>query len=160
MACDIRIKNGNDRFKFRVGGVVENKGKVLIVKMNQNNFYCFPGGHIELFEDSKLAIERELKEELSFDVKIKNLFAINENFYKLRGDNFHELCFYYYAQPTDENIPMTDKFVKEQDKEGIVTHSFKWVTKEELNTFDVKPKQIVDYVINGGNLKHFITKEV
>lgn len=160
MACDIRIKNGNDRFKFRVGGVVENKGKVLIVKMNQNNFYCFPGWHIELFEDSKLAIERELKEELRFDVKIKNLFAINENFYKLRGDNFHELCFYYYAQPTDENIPMTDKFVKEQDKEGIVTHSFKWVTKEELNTFDVKPKQIVDYVINGGNLKHFITKEV
>lgn len=55
---------------------------------------------------------------------------------------------------------MTDKFVKEQDKEGIVTHSFKWVTKEELNTFDVKPKQIVDYVINGGDLKHFITKEV
>lgn len=160
MTEDIRIKNGNKRFKFRVGGIVENKGKYLIVKMNENQFYCFPGGHVELFEDTKTAVVRELKEELYFDINVGNLVAINENFYSLREDDFHELCFYYYVRPTDENIIMEDKQIIEQDKFGDVIHRYKWVAKEELLSLDVKPKQIVDYVVNNRTLNHFITKEI
>lgn len=159
MAGDIRIKNGNDRYKFRVGGIVESDGKFLVVKMNQNDFYCFAGGHVELFEDTKTALERELKEELFFDVEVNSLIGINENFYKLRGDNFHELCFYYSAKPKNKVENYFDKIVEEKDKNGVVRHCYKWLNKKELETFDVRPKQIVEHIIkNKKGLKHFITR--
>ncbi len=158
MTKDIRIKEGSDRFKFRVGGIVVKDNKVLVVKMNENSFYCFPGGHVELFEDTKVALTRELNEELYFNVEVKNLVAINENFYKLRGDNFHELCFYYMAVPNNENINFEDKTITEQDKFGTVTHRYKWVSKHDLKDMDIKPKEIVSY-IDSKVLNHFITKE-
>lgn len=159
MACDIRLKDGNKRFKFRVGGIVECNNKILIVKMNKNDFYCFPGGHVELFEDTKEALIRELNEELYFDAEVSNLVAVNENFYKLRGDNFHELCFYYFASPKDKNLTLEDKFITEQDKGGTVTHNYKWVNINELEQYDIKPKEIVNYITRNKTLKHFITKQ-
>lgn len=159
MSSDIRLEENNKKFKFRVGGIVENEGKILIVQMNNNPFYCFPGGHIELYEDSKTAIMRELKEELYFDVEIDNLVTINENFYFLRGSNYHELCLYYFAHPVNKNIDMQEKLITEQDKFGTVAHKYKWIEKEKLISLDVKPKQVVEYIINNKNLTHFITKE-
>lgn len=159
MESDIRLQNGNKRFKFRVGGIVENKGKYLVVQMNKNNFYCFPGGHVELFEDTKTALIRELNEELYFDTEVNELVAINENFYSLRGDDFHEMCFYYFAKPKNLDISMEDKVVEEQDKFGTVTHRYKWIDKNCLSKYDIRPKQIVEYIVNNKTLKHFITKE-
>jgi hypothetical protein len=49
---DVRIKNQGRRFKFRVAGIIEHDNKVLVVKMNQNPFFCFPGGHVELLEET------------------------------------------------------------------------------------------------------------
>lgn len=156
MSEDIRIQNNNNKFKFRVAGIVENDGKYLIVKMNQNPFFCFAGGHVELFENTKDALERELKEELYFDIEVGDLVAINENFYKLRGDNCHELCFYYFVKPKNKCIDMQDLTLEEEDKYGKVIHRFKWVSKNELLSLDVKPKEIVNYIVENNALKHFI----
>ena len=54
---------------------------------------------------------------------------------------------------------MQDKTIQEQDKHGLVTHRYKWIDKSELLNFDIKPKQIVEYIINNNSLTHFVTKE-
>ena len=158
MGKDVRIVEGNNKFKFRVSGIVEYNNKVLIDKMNNNNFYCFSGGYVEMFEDTKKALKRELKEELYFNAEVKNLLAVNENFYELRQDNYHEICFYYSVEATENNLDLSDKIITEQDKEGMVTHRYKWVDKNELLNYDIKPKQIAEHFLKNNGFKHFITK--
>ncbi len=47
MNIDIRIDREQEGFKFRVCGIVIVQDKVLLQKINNNDFYCFPGGHVE-----------------------------------------------------------------------------------------------------------------
>ena len=54
----------------------------------------FPGGRVEIHEDTKTAIKRELKEELSIDEDLK-LKYICESFIKFPKLNYHEIGFYY-----------------------------------------------------------------
>ena len=160
MGKDIKMKDELIRFKYRVAGIVEYENKVLIVKMNKNDFFCFPGGHVELMETSLDALKRELKEELYFDVKIKELFCINENFFysDIRHKNYHELCFYYLCEPSDENFVFEDRIIEENDKNSIVYHNFKWVEKNKLIGYNIKPEVILDNYLKNSKFLHLITK--
>lgn len=157
---DVKIDCNEGKFKFRVAGIVENKGKVLVTKMGKNDFFCFPGGHVELLEDTDHAAKRELEEELFFEFKLKDLFCVHENFFLEGTKGFHELCFYYKAEPEDKNIEMKDTFIEELDNGYIVNHHFKWLTKEELAKEDVRPKQLIEeYLKDSKSFKHLIFKE-
>ena len=50
---DIKIDSNEGKFKFRVCGILKHQNKYLIVKINNNKFYCLPGGHVELDEDTE-----------------------------------------------------------------------------------------------------------
>ena len=160
MKQDIKLNLEEGKFKFRVAGIVENKGKVLVTKMHVNNFFCFPGGHVELLEDTNHAIRRELAEELYFDFKLKKLFCVHENFFHQGLKGFHELCFYYTAEPVDKDMNMKDVYKDELDNGSHIIHHFKWLTREELAKEDVRPKQLVkEYLENSVDFKHLIFKE-
>ena len=49
---DIKIDTLTDRFKFRVCGILKHNNKYLGVKIQNNTFYCLPGGHAEIGEDT------------------------------------------------------------------------------------------------------------
>lgn len=156
---DINIIKEDKQFKFRVAGIVEKDNKILISKMHYNSYYCFPGGHVEILEDTNKAIERELNEELYFKVNVKSLFLIHENFYKNRNKNFHELCFYYLVEPK-ENITTEDKEHEEIDHGSLVKYKYKWVEKSELKNYNLHPKVVVEKIEkNDKNFKHFISKD-
>ncbi len=160
MKQDIRINVDEGKFKFRVAGIVENKGRVLVTKMGGNKFFCFPGGHVELLENTHHAAQRELEEELYFDINLKELFCVHENFFFEGTKGFHELCFYYKAEPKDRNIEMKDVYREELDNGYVVNHHFKWLTLDELAKEDVRPKQLIDeYIKNPNEFKHMIFKE-
>ena len=157
---DIFIDKENERFKFRVAGIIESEGKILVTKMRNNNFYCFPGGHVELLEDTKTSAERELKEELYFNFKLKKLLYIHENFFKAENKNFHELCFYYSGKVLDKNIRKEDLVWEEIDNNEKLYHHFKWIDLSDVNKYDIRPKQIVEsYVINKNKFIHFCSRE-
>ena len=148
---DISINSEEGKFKFRVCGILEHNGKYLFVKMNTNSFYCLPGGHVELGEDTDMAIIREMKEELDYDVKIKKLIAINQNFFYDDRDNkkFHELGFYYLVEAVDENKINTSDYVREELDKGKIQHlDFKWFDLNEMKTNDVRPNFIKDILLN------------
>ena len=63
MGKDIKLSVDDVKFKYRVSGILIVDNKVLTVKIANNDFYCLPGGHVELFENTKDAILREYKEE-------------------------------------------------------------------------------------------------
>ena len=66
----ITIKEGGSRFGARVGAIIYNEDRTKVLLENQENGrYMFPGGRIDVHEDSNTAIVRELKEELKLETK-------------------------------------------------------------------------------------------
>lgn len=148
---DISIKSEEGKFKFRVCGILEHNGKYLLVKMNTNDFYCLPGGHVELGEDTEMAVMREMQEELGYEVKIKKLLAINQNFFLDNIDNkkFHELGFYYLVEAVDKNKINTSDYIREELDKGKIQHlNFKWFDLDQMKTSDVRPNFIKDILLN------------
>ena len=158
---DIKIKSDEGRFKFRVCGIVEKDEKILVMRMNENKFYCLPGGHVELGEDTNTAILREMKEELAYEVQINKLACVHQNLFKTEnGKPFHEIGFYYSVSPKNKNF-FTENLVRmENDKGQIIRLEMNWVTKEELKELDFRPQIIREIILkNNDNFECYITKE-
>ena len=159
-AVDVRLDLKDRKFKFRVAGIIEHNNKILVVKMGENQFYCFPGGHVELLEDTSSAVKRELDEELYFKVKVNKLLYIHENFFNAENKDFHELCFYYKCEPLDKNLKTDTVLWHELDKGSEVNHKFVWLDKNELVKEGVQPKHLVKLFLEDENkFLHFITKD-
>lgn len=163
---DIKIKTEKDAFKFRVAGIIEKDNKILVTKMRDNDFYCFPGGHVEMLEDAMSAANRELGEELFFKFKLKKLLYIHENFFKHRNKNFHELCFYYSGRPVGNTKKLNNSLKQEEfiweeiDNGEKLYHHFKWIGKKDIDKFDIRPKEIVNsFIKNKNKFVHFCTRE-
>lgn len=84
MNLDFEIDNA--RFNARSSAIIYNKDKtkVLLFKIVDRDYFMFPGGRIEIYEDSLNAIKREIKEETGFNLEFE-LCSIQENF--LEKDN-------------------------------------------------------------------------
>ena len=149
-AMDIEMGFEGAKFKFRVGGILHCGGKYLAVKMNNNNFFCLPGGHVEIGEDTQQAVLREMREELGFEVKIDRLVAVNENFFLAEDKKqLHELGFYYVVSAVNESdINKSDYQIDEHDKGKIVHLDFKWFSLDELKNIDFRPKFLVECLEN------------
>lgn len=140
---DVKIKSEEGNFKYRVSGAVIKNGKILTVKICDNEFFCLPGGHIHLGESSLEAIHREIKEEVNITCKNVKLVSLTENFFKAKGKNMHEVGYVYLVEPK-ENIETKDYKVVENDEGELKPLEFKWIDLEKLHTVDFRPKYIVD----------------
>ncbi len=156
---DIKIRTEKENFKYRVCGILHHNGKYLGVKIADNEFFCLPGGHIEIGEDTEVAALREMGEELGYPVKLKRLAGIAENFFNGKNDLlFHELGFYYVVEaekPADVNTEDYERI--EIDKGKPTKLVFKWFTKEEIEKSDFRPPFIKDMIASNGML-HIISK--
>lgn len=141
---DIEIENESSIFKLRVNGILINNNKVLCVQMMNNGFFCLPGGHIEIGEDSINAVIREIKEETNIDTKVIKLISITENFFtRKNGKKVHELSFYYLLEPKSKLTLKKDEYnIVEIDKNQQIEHHFKWVNIDNLEEEDFRPIEI------------------
>ena len=147
---DVKISCEGGKFKFRVCGILKVNDKYLTVKIGENNFYCLPGGHVELGEDTDSAVLREMKEELGYDIKIVRLVSVIQNFFKTKDNKvFHELGYYYIVEPTDVNkVNLDDYVIIENDKGKEVRLEFKWFTLDELQTARFLPEVLKTQLTN------------
>lgn len=154
---DVKINNSSESFKFRVNGILMHNDEVLVVKMENNSFYCLPGGHVKLGEDTKSAVIREIKEETGYDSQIDKLVATTENFFtRSNGKKVHELSFYYLLNINDKEI-INDKEYEIIDEE--IKHHFKWTQLNELKNIDFKPQELKEKISNKNmEFQHFIIK--
>ncbi len=159
MARDVKFWKEDGSFKLRVCGIIQQDDKYLI---NQDQvyggFYTFPGGHVILGEDTDSAVIRELKEETSILTKIEKLLIIEQLFFD-RDDKmpFHEICYYYLLSPK-QKLKIEDFEYTENDKGEIKHYNYKWLTLEELEKMDVRPKTILDAIKNGQECQSLIRK--
>ena len=160
MERDVRIDTEEYGFKYRVCGIVVVEDKLLVQKAENNEFYFLPGGHVELGEDTRSTIIREMDEETKNEFRIESLVVINENFFMHEEKSFHELGFYYKLEPKKEI--KTENYSRiEIDKGKSKKLTFEWIPINELNDIDFRPKFLKEKIINNDfKQEHIITKEI
>lgn len=114
-----------------VAAVIENDdGNVLIARRNlkkvQGGLWEFPGGKIEPNETKEEAIIREIKEELTIDIKVDKYLDEKEFDYPERDINLIALK----CSIVNGNISLTEH------------ENAKWVPKNELYKFDFAPADL------------------
>ena len=152
----ITMQEEGTRFNARVGTIIYNEDKTKILIENQHDKrYMFPGGRIDVHEDSKISIERELIEELNLKAEL-NLKYIVEMFIKYPKTKYYEICFYFV---TKINEDLVENNFKSLDGDSY----FIWVPIKDLDKYKMFVKPIKDKVANNkitdNNLEHIVYRK-
>lgn len=130
------------RFNLRVYAIIINNNDEVLLSDERrfgNAFTKFPGGGLEWGEGLTECLEREIEEELGIDVKIGELFYVNDFFQQsaFRKDD-QLLSFYYRVYANDySDVPVSDHSVPlMEDGERFRWFSIKEL-REEVLTFPV-----------------------
>lgn len=110
--------------------ITNNEGKILITQRNlkksQGGLWEFPGGKIEKGETREEAIIREIKEELTIDIKVDEYFDEKIFNYPEKDINLIALK----CSKINGNIKLTEH------------EDAKWVQISELDKFEFAPADI------------------
>ena len=138
---DIVFDVGDGHFNFRVAGYMEFNNKILLHMQPQTDFWNFPGGRVQIKEDSLTSLKREFMEELGYEVKNAHLMEVCENFFDFDNKHYHELLFLYKVEVSaDDEIVLKQNF-DSLDKEGVI---YRWIDKAEIPNVKCLPILIYD----------------
>ncbi len=153
----INFKRDNNKFNYRISGILIQNGKLLLHKMTTNQCWMLPGGRAEFQEDSKETLVREFEEELNCKIEVKKLKFVIENFFVYNELDYHEIEFIHAIELKEGTIPSEHFIVKENG----VDFEFQWFSIEEMKAVKVKPDCLVqsfDGLIKP-DIQHHIFKE-
>ena len=159
---DIKFKEGNDLFNYRVAAVIQLNDKFLFQKMPGDEHFTLVGGRVHFMETTAEAIRREILEEVNYDIindKYK-VAEIAENFFDYKdNDNVihkvHTLLFIYkIILKNDTNINKSKSFIM-CDKSDTTLH---WVTLKDAKESTILP-EISKRLLNENDLKYEIIND-
>ncbi len=158
---DILFKKDGFVFSYRVAGISVHDGKVLLQKPTNEDFYAFPGGHVEFGETNEETLIREFKEEIGADIKVGELQWVAEVFFPWGESPCHQICLYYAIEITDENIPKDGMFMaKEHLEDRNFDLEFHWIPIEKTAELEIYPGDSAKLLPElGKGVKHFVYKE-
>lgn len=137
---DISFKTDEGRFNYRVAGIIIHDNKLLVMKDEHAPYYYIPGGRVSMNELSEDAIIREIREELNAEVKINRMLWVNENLFheQYLHENYHEICFWYLLDMTDDKlINKENEFIHKDNEEKNLT--FYWKDINEIKDLNIYP---------------------
>lgn len=126
------------RFTNRVVGVAIDRGRVLLHRTDDMNFWALPGGRAELLEPSPQTLVREMQEEIGVTVRVDRLLWVAENFFTYGPRQHHELGFYFLMYlPPDTPLRDQTSFV---GREGDMDVYFEWHPVATLENIVLYPE--------------------
>lgn len=81
--------------------------QILLARKTGAPFTFLPGGHIEYGEPARVALARELKEELGTTLRVKEIFGVIEHGWKNDGKLNHEVNIIFYVEPGNLTVRRT-----------------------------------------------------
>lgn len=122
----------NKTFPKTTAGIIiyrkrNNKLEVLLTKRNVNPFkgyWCFPGGHIELYEKAIDAAKREVFEETGIETNPVFFGYFDEIFPEL---NLHNVVLFFYSEFKQDAVKINEEEVSD----------FMWIEAHEALKLDL-----------------------
>jgi len=146
----------NNRFNFRIAGVAINNNKLLLHRLEKDDFWALPGGRNEFHEFSENTLIREMQEEINEHIKVERLLWVVEDFFEFDNKNYHEISFYYLMNFINEG---SDIFDEEEffRMEGDTKIIFRWFELDDLINIELYPTFIKEKVVNlSNNIEHIM----
>jgi hypothetical protein len=81
------------------------------------------GGGVEFQEKAAFGLKREIMEELSEDIIIKNRFMATEELFTYGGKSAHEIALIYECSFVNKSLYQHDKIVRTDTLHGIPIHA-------------------------------------
>ncbi|MCH5351611.1 MAG: NUDIX hydrolase [Clostridiales bacterium] len=125
------------KFNYRVGAVIIDDGKILMVKTDKTSYYYSVGGRVHFGETASDAVLREVYEETGLKLEIDRPLFIHENFFTLQGTStrYHELSIFYLMKKSNDIKTIRSGSTTDQgDKEQLV-----WLPIDSLSEYKVYP---------------------
>ena len=119
-----------------VAAVIKKNNLYFIAQRNRNKHFAyyweFPGGKVDNHETFENALKREIKEELSINIKVINHIASEKHKDEKIDVNVH----YFLCEPLNENIILSEH------------EDMKWLQKNDLTQFKMAPgdSKIIKYL--------------
>ena len=119
-----------------VAAVIKKDNKYLIAQRNRDKHFAFywefPGGKVNDDESFENALKREIREELSINIKVNNKISSE----KFRDEKINVEVHYFLCEKLDEEIILSEH------------EDMKWVFKKNLLNFNLAPgdSKIIKYL--------------
>ena len=145
-------------FGVRAAGVmIDEKNRVLLSRLEDDDLWVFPGGGIGLHEALKEAVKRELFEETNFEIEVQRLLWILENYFVFNEKKHHCIEFYFLVSPKESTgIWEQDEFLGQEEylapgnfwklPERSYALYFKWFDISRLNEINFKPTIFIEHL--------------
>ena len=111
--------------------VIIHRGKILLCKSKDANYYFLPGGHVEFGETLLKALSREIKEELGTTVKSAKFIDVVENVFTAKKRTYHELDLIFRVRLKNNKVASLEKHIE-----------FHWVPTNRLKQTRILPTAI------------------
>ncbi len=125
-----------NKIEVLVRAIIQDKGKIVVCKKKGNNYYFFPGGHIDFGESAEKALVREIREELGLKIKKYSFIGGSEHLFTEDGRKHHEINLVFEVKV---------KKLKFESKENHIDFYLK--TKEDLIKERVLPIDLTKAVL-------------
>jgi len=138
---DLCLEVGEEyRLNIRAACAIIHQNKILLHHKVGKPHYCLPGGRVEVGEDSRTTIKREMLEELGKEIEITKDMGLIENFFPMDGKQYHEIMFLYFAEFGKEE----DKKIIEtmQNCEGKTELQYEWLDLDKLDEYNILPSKL------------------
>ena len=146
------------RFHYRAAAVVLDDGRLLLHRLQGDEFWALPGGRVNAGESAADAITREFNEELGLPVYCEAFACTGENFFEYGGEPHHEIGLYLFAR-LPFNSPLLEKERIHLGTEGNKRLEFRWFALQELVDLDMRPKAIKAGIAAGTLPTHFVQRD-
>lgn len=154
---DISIKTASGRFNYRVGAIIIDDNKLLMVKNSNAPYHYSVGGRVKFGESSTDAVLREVYEETQMRFEIDRLEFIHENFFiwEIDEEPFHEISFFYRMKPQKiGNLNCTT--ISENGGDETLC----WINLEDINQYAIYPDFFKTELLKPFHMvQHFITRD-
>lgn len=135
---DLTFRTEQGRFNYRVGAIIIQDKKVLVVKNAKASYHYSVGGRVRYNETCEAAVKREVLEETGFEMEIDRLAFFHENFFDDRdtGEHYHEISLYYVMKVPENFYQMQCQSITENGVEEQLV----WLPIENLKEYVVFPE--------------------
>ena len=123
---DISFNVEDYRLNIRSAVIIIHNNKILLHRDIRKKQYNLPGGRVEIGEDSKTTVIREIKEELGKDIILNGYAATIENFFIMDNRKNHEIMFIHFGEFKDKK----DKQISKIDEYNLLPTVAKEIIKE------------------------------
>ena len=155
VACDDGILN------IRVGAIIMQDGKILMVGNDRADYLYSVGGRIKFGETAEEAIVREVLEETGVKMEVDRLGFVHENYFygdapSKQGKLVYEISLFFYMKVPRDFAPVSVSFTEDNSKEYL-----RWVSLDEngkmypefFRTELRNPTDVVKYFVTDGRSK-------